>query len=331
MNPLFHEIYGKYFRLLTTVLQSEAHSEETIRKILEADGYGETAFSLLPSLVSEEEDWHLFKKEKDRYQRILENPPMHPVTTMEKRWLKTMLEDQRIHNFLEADRVAVLLNDLAEVEPLFSAEMVDYFDRFQEGDPYEVSSYQEIARALLQAVVAKEQVQIDYQTLDGQTVTQHIAFPEKLEYSQKNDKFRLKAKRKTKAGSWERITFNLSEILGVERLGTVGHSHRSSKLKDKQIVCLLKDDRDTLERAMFHFSNYRKVTQKTEVEHEYQLTIYYPSQDETELLINVLSFGPFLQVIEPQSFIRQIKYRLKRQKELYSPVMAGEEAQEASE
>lgn len=321
MNPLFHEIYGKYFRLLATVLQSEDQSEETIRKKLEKDGYGETAFSLLPFLTGEEENWHLFKKQGSRYSSILQNTPTHPVTLLEKRWLKTMLEDQRIHNFLEPTRVAALLEELTEVEPLFSAEMIDYFDRFQEGDSYRERQYAENARNLLQAILTKEVLRIDYQTLGREAVVQHIVFPEKLEYSQKNDKFRLRAKRKTKTESWERVVLNLSEIIHVERLGIIDDSQKSVKIKNKQIVCLLKDDRDTLERAMFHFSNYRKITQKTENDHEYQLTIYYPSQDETELLINILSLGPFLQVIEPQSFIRQIKYRLRCQKELYSPVI----------
>lgn len=319
MNQLFHEVYGKYFRLLATVLQSETHSEESIRRILETEGFGETAFSLLPSLVSEEENWHLLKKSEAGYQRILKNQPLHPVTELEKRWLKTMLEDRRIYNFLPRERVVGLLEELAGVDSLFSAEMIDYFDRFQEGDPYGEQLYEEHARTLLQAIVTKGLVSIEYQTFGSQTVIQHTVFPEKLEYSQKNDKFRLKAKRKTKSGNWERVTFNLSEIVGVEPLDTIESTQRSGKVRDKYINCLLKDDRDTLERAMFHFSNYRKVTQKTENEREYQLTIYYPSQDETELLINILSFGPFLQVIEPQSFIRQMKYRLKRQKELYFP------------
>ncbi|MGL4695895.1 WYL domain-containing protein [Enterococcus larvae] len=319
MNPLFHEIYGKYFRLISTLMHSDSHSEEAIRMILEKEGYGETAFSLLPSLVSEEENWHLFTKADGDYHRILQHASKQPITQIEKRWLKTMLEDQRIHNFLEPDRVSALQEALVDVESLFSSEMIDYFDQFQEGDPYEEPIYTENARCLLQAIQSMELVTIQYQTLDRQEGSQHIVFPEKLEYSQKNDKFRLRGKRKTRSESWEPVVFNLSEIKGVERIGIVEPMQKATKAKDKQIVCLLKDDRDTLERAMFHFSNYRKITQKTEQEREYQLTIYYPSQDETELLINILSFGPFLQVIEPDSFIRQIKYRLKRQKELYFP------------
>lgn len=325
MNPLFHEVYGKYFRLLTGLMASETHSEEEIRARLEKEGYGETAFSLLPSLIGGEDNWHLFVEDNGSYRRILEYPPSHPITELEKRWLKTMLEDPRIHNFLEAERVTVLLEMLTEVEPLFSGEMIDYFDRFQAGDPYSSPQYEKAARTLLQAIGAKELVRIEYQTLGRESATVHTVFPGKLEYSQKNDKFRLRAKRKTKSGNWEPVIFNLSEVNSVELLGIVDETQKAGKITDKQIVCLLKDDRDTLERAMFHFSNYRKITQKTEKEHEYQLTIYYPSQDETELLINILSFGPFLQVIEPQSFIRQIKYRLWRQKELYFPKMQEEQ------
>ena len=44
--------------------------------------------------------------------------------------------------------------------------------------------------------------------------------------------------------------------------------------------------------------------------------MYYDKDDETELLIRVLAFGPVMKVTEPESFIEQIKQRLRMQSNL---------------
>lgn len=47
---------------------------------------------------------------------------------------------------------------------------------------------------------------------------------------------------------------------------------------------------------------------------KYQVTLYYDKEDETEILIRVLSFGPMIRVVEPVAFIHLIKDRLSDQK-----------------
>ena len=48
----------------------------------------------------------------------------------------------------------------------------------------------------------------------------------------------------------------------------------------------------------------------------YRCEIYYDTDDETELLIEILSFGPMINVEGDERFIRLIKERLMKQKEL---------------
>ena len=322
MSQLFHEVYGKYYQLLTKLLNRESSTEAEIRRLVQQEGYGETAFSIMPALLSQEDNWHLLFKEEGEeqtYRRVTKGPITRPLTLLEKRWLKTLLRDPRIFLFLDEEQQHTLSEQLGDCAPLFDIEDVDYFDQFKLGDPYESVAYQRNVGRLLHAIRERKLVQVHYLALDRTQGVSHTVLPEKLEYSQKNDKFRLRGRRRTTSGKWERVVFNLSEINQVEVLNEEAPDMDSAPLKEKKIVCVLQDDRDTLERAMFHFSNYRKVTQKTNVENEYLLSIYYPSHDETELLINVLSFGPFLQVIEPDSFIRQIRHRLAVQKELFCP------------
>ena len=46
----------------------------------------------------------------------------------------------------------------------------------------------------------------------------------------------------------------------------------------------------------------------------YLCRIYYAAKDETELLIQLLSFGPVIRVLGPESLLQQIRQRLRRQR-----------------
>ena len=77
----------------------------------------------------------------------------------------------------------------------------------------------------------------------------------------------------------------------------------------------LYDSRNALERAMLHFSDLEKETERLDDKH-YRITLNYKQGDETEILIRILSFGPVLKVIEPETMVRQIRERLERQEAL---------------
>ena len=82
--------------------------------------------------------------------------------------------------------------------------------------------------------------------------------------------------------------------------------------RTETLVLELIDERNALERVMLHFSHLEKETVRLE-NRRYRLTLRYDREDQTELLIRVLSFGPMLRVVAPDSFIEQIKYRLQKQ------------------
>ena len=46
----------------------------------------------------------------------------------------------------------------------------------------------------------------------------------------------------------------------------------------------------------------------------YRVIIEYDRDDETELVIRVLSFGPMVRVVGPERFVNLIRERLKQQK-----------------
>ena len=81
------------------------------------------------------------------------------------------------------------------------------------------------------------------------------------------------------------------------------------------IVFELEDRRNVLERVLLHFSLLKKETKKLD-DRRYRVTLQYDRGDETEMVIRILSFGPLIRVVEPESFIALLRERIERQKQL---------------
>ena len=73
------------------------------------------------------------------------------------------------------------------------------------------------------------------------------------------------------------------------------------------------DERNALERSMLHFAHFEKRVEKLD-NRTYLVHIKYDKDDETELVIRVLGFGPMVRVVEPDDFKSLIIERLKKQK-----------------
>jgi predicted DNA-binding transcriptional regulator YafY len=135
---------------------------------------------------------------------------------------------------------------------------------------------------------------------------QHI--PYKLEYSAKDDKFRLE----TASGRYSTY-INLARVEGCELLEPYFENELiPPRRRECSVTFMLTDERNALDRVMLHFSDCRKETRRVEND-RYQVILWYEAQDETEMLIRVLSFGPMLKVTAPDSFIGLIKNRLSMQ------------------
>ena len=78
------------------------------------------------------------------------------------------------------------------------------------------------------------------------------------------------------------------------------------------VVFELYDYRKALERVLLHFAHFEKEVVK-ESEKKYRVTVVYEKEDETELVIRILSFGPMIKVMEPDNFVNLIKQRLTDQ------------------
>ena len=296
---IFSEIYGSYFKAVSAILAKAVDGTLTEREITRTvleNAFGESLVTI-PAKLSDG-SWPLLT---DDFGTPLRHAPHAPLTTLEKQWLKALLLDPRIRLFDPSEE------GLEDVEPRFTPDQFVYFDRYADGDPYDDPRYIEHFRLIIRAMHEKRKLRVRFHGHRG-TRQSYICIPYKLEYSSKDDKFRLITGFRNKP-----LTVNLSRIDSVHILEPWDESeYLQPRERGKTLVMELYDSRNALERAMLHFSDLEKETERIDEKH-YRITLNYKQGDETEILIRILSFGPVLKVIEPETMVKQIRERLERQ------------------
>jgi len=64
--------------------------------------------------------------------------------------------------------------------------------------------------------------------------------------------------------------------------------------------------------VLLHFSHLEKETERLD-DKQYRITLIFQHDDETELLIRVLSFGPVVRAVSPPRFVAQVRERIQKQ------------------
>lgn len=298
---LFSELYSAYYNTVAAVLtEAVSHpvSKERLTELIEKYAFGESIVAIPEAF--REERWQLLKADGTT---PLKNVPSMPLTLLQKRWLKAVSCDPRIRLFGDFDF------GLDDVEPLFLPADVVVFDQYSDGDNYTDADYIANFRMILEAIRRKEALIIHMRNRKDDVVCQTM-LPEYLEYSEKDDKFRL-------IGSGIRFgtTINLGRIVSCRPYGKLfsGTELKRTPARPRHVVFEVTDQRNALERVLLHFAHFEKTAERVEGE-RYLVTVHYDKEDETEMVIRLLSFGPMVKVVEPETFVDLIKQRLYEQK-----------------
>ena len=297
---IFSELYSAYYNavaaILSRVLEGEC-SEKELQQIIAERAFGESVLNIMPSLKSGK--WQLLRPDMTT---ALEHIPTMPMTLLQKRWLKAISLDPRVKLF------GVAFPNLDDVEPLFTEADYYVYDKYSDGDPFEDEGYIQIFRVILTAIRQKTPIKFEMINRKGRTVFGRF-LPQRLEYSEKDDKFRVVA-----AGNGFVGTVNLSRMTrcthytGDKPLD----SDEREVLYDIATVKLV-DERNALERFMLHFAHFEKQAEKLD-EKYYLIRIKYARDDEPEMVIRLLSFGPMIEVVGGDTLRRLIIEKLKNQK-----------------
>ncbi len=299
---IFSELYSAYYNAVAKILSKvieEDSTERDLQNIIENTAFAESSLTILPSIKSGK--WQIINE--DLTTPVL-NAPTMPLTNLQKRWLKSISLDPRIRLF------DISFEGLEDIEPLFTPEDYVVYDRYLDGDPYFDEAYVRNFKTILEAIRNKQPLKIEILNRKNVSVTLN-ALPIRFEYSEKDDKFRMISKGCKYGG-----TINIARITNIEKYNGSAITLTREKQTEYKVVSLkVYDKRNTLERAMLHFAHFEKQVEKLDKE-TYMVYIKYDKDDETELVIRVLSFGPTVEVIEPDGFRNLIIERLKKQKAL---------------
>jgi hypothetical protein len=319
---LFSEIYSCYYKVVARILNTAYNnplSKIDITEIINDNAFSESAFYILPKLL--EGDWNLMKSTDSKYLSKLQGEVKLPITNLEKAWLKSLLSDKRIRLFLKDTQLELFKEYLKNTEPLFDIRDFHYYDTYLDGDDYNNETYIKNFRGILAAIKSKTIVEISFESSKSGSKAGSF-LPYKIEYSSKDDKFRVHAFRIHYGKIVRHSIINISRISNTEISNesleadiSIDAYIKEHKYVDSVVIEISKE-RNAVERCMLHFANFEKRTEYDETTDKYISYIYYNKQDETELLIRILSFGPVIRVLGPDKFLNLVRERVKSQAEL---------------
>ncbi len=299
---LFHEIYGCYYRAVAKMLNlaiAGGLTEKKMYEIVAETAFEESSLIMIPALKKQE--WQLLD---ENLHTPLKHTPDMPLTILEKRWLKTILLDKRGKLFFGS----VPENSaLADVEPLFLPEDIVYFDRYADGDDYDDPAYIANFHLIRQTIAERRKLKASFRNGREQKRCE-ILEPVQLEYSDKEDKFRVLC-----ADRQSIKTINLGRIVQCELLeDTFPENVRLKEREKKVLKFTLTDERNALERAMMKFSHYKKEVERRDAGN-YLVTLEYDVDDEADVLIQILSLGSYIEVTAPDEMREELRKRMERQ------------------
>lgn len=298
---IFSELYGAYYRAVADILAAAGQhplQKQELRALIEKHAFGESVLNIEPAI--REERWQLIRADGST---PIRHTPTMPLTLLEKRWLRAIAADPRFRLF------AGELPEFPEVEPLFSPGDIAVYDKYADGDPYEDEDYIRRFRLILDAIKNRCPLSLEVVNRNGATVRK-VLMPDHLEYSEKDDKFRLIG-----TGRRRVETVNLARIVCCAPFSGRFDppAAKAEPPKKRTVEFELYDQRNALERVLMHFAHFEKQAVKADGG-RYRVTVSYDRDDETEIVIRLLSFGPMIRVTAPEHCVELIKARLLRQK-----------------
>lgn len=323
---IFSEIYNVYYRIAARLLSLESFTKRDLFAIINEEGFRDSRVFLSKKLLPQKDnsDWRLFEQvDEERLSGKIGKPP-HIMSRLQKMWLKAKLDDPRMRLFLNDDVIENLKEGLKEVEPLYAPEHFRIYDRFSEGDDYSNAQYREGFRTILKAVKERRILKIGFTAESGERGG-GLYLPLKLEYSERNDNFRVCCWA-INDGEINRDKPMLINLGNIDRIvseeiydGDVpGEDDFFNGLRASEpIKVRVSRERNAVMRFLNEFSEYEKrVFFNSDPENGCTVELYYDKQDERELLTQLLGFGARAEIISPQSVRNEAAKLVRRQIQL---------------
>lgn len=311
---LFNDYKNRYYRCIQNIINGiyngEKYTKKDIRAILQ-DAYLEDEIVLVKELV----DGRFFDYEDDTASLMVGCDVPIRLNNLELAYLKMFVEDECFNGVLDDELLQKLKDKLDDVESLdynkfWKRENVDKF-----GDEIKDEEFREKIITLEKAILENKYIKYTSKNKKGEIFKDKIAYPYKIEYSIKNNRYRLVVFCDNRA-----IKINVDGIMELEILkektvtaeekAQIENFINAKKNISDPLVLKIEDNKNTLDRCFNLFSAYDK---KYYYEGENLiLNIYYHDFDKAEIIRDILSLGKSAVVLSPESVREEVIKRILR-------------------
>ena len=312
---IFNEIFSSYYKVMREITNAESMSIKELQDFISSRSSDESSLFLLDNLNN-----YFFLKEIDgKWESKLGKEIVQPLTKLEKSWLKEIISDPKFKLFVDEEKINKLNELLGEIQPLFDESVFHYFDQTMSSDEYLSEEYVNKFKTLKKAIEEKKNLVLDYTNIRNENYIEE-SVPLKLEYSLKNNKFRLLAVRFRK-GKKELKAYNVKQINKIIEIKentfeNINRNPYADEYCEEPVKILVHNTRGAIMRFMTEFSTYKKESIFDDETGDCTTTFYYHSEEKPEIINKILSFGVAVKVLSPSSLIDEIKARIKKQIEL---------------
>lgn len=245
-----------------------------------------------------------------------------PLTGLEKRWLLSILSEEKTRLFLEPGQMEAfrsVLSEEGDTLPLYRKGDICLYDQYCQPELTEEGRKQ--FRLLFSAAQAKRSVKAHYRPGGRERVQELTVLPLWLEYAQRDDVFRVICLSRDEEGQLNRITLSLNYIEGAELLpgekGIPRTEAREIRGEEMEVALRFSTERNVPDRILTQFAPWRKQCSYLKKEKCYELRFQADESEWLDIGIRLLGFGGEIQLLGPDKLKAELESRLRRQRNLW--------------
>lgn len=246
-----------------------------------------------------------------------------PLTTMEIRWLKTILSDERIRCYFSDRQLdfirTYMQTEYSEISPLPVKHLVN-FDKHIAIDSMEKEAEHSLIKTLIKAINQKMLVDLTYVTRYGKEISGEFK-PIVIEFSKRNNKFQVQMQ---SCDNNRFYSINLSQIISLvivpeefEYFEILQNYEKHRELNERSVDIQFYDVRNTADRILTEFSPWKKYCEYDRETKIYTLQLFYQKDEELDLVVRLMGYGGNIHFVNKEhSIAREIIRRYEKQRSI---------------
>lgn len=312
---MYHEIYGKYYKLITKLLNSGPKTEKEINDYIIKHGFEETILYLNAEELTN--TYHLYNKKNNIYYPVIKNKIPKVYTLEQLQLIKQIINDEKSSLFLSNEDIEYY-NNIIKDKPLFDNNNYHFINQDIDKDIID-RYYSSKFKKIIQAIKENKDLKIIFISNKNFQSFKRV-IPYKIEYSMQDQKFRLVCiqYRNNVLDKVIRIRISsIQDIKIVERSINIDVNKYINNTNKESIEIQVFPELNGIERVFIELSNYQRTATFDKETNSSIMKIYYEDSDSLELVLKLLSFGKVIKILTPGYIKDEVLKRIKKQKQYF--------------